>query len=402
MFVSDHEDDRKMRVQIIQECRGTNHYDDHNVYKHVRIFNNRVCGWDCSTHTFREKKVKKIRPRKVHKLPRAIMRRHRPRRCRRHYEKNLRLRKSENETRKRSVSTLVKQMKHVRVAGVRNVILPSHLSTSSKLRDYYAFRMRLVNKVLQSRADDLENKLVTQVGRRISKRKPKCYPKHVFKSSYHALHELDASVHALFDKIKEQNPGWTIRYYSDVDAQKFLKLAFTPDVVQAFQMLKPGAYKSDLLRYCLLYVHGGVWSDLTQSFHVKIDSLLTRHKEIVLVDDIPHMHTPEGHPIPGTYQAFIASIPRHSILLKCIYFIVEACKNKYLGYTALDITGPAMMHPFVKQYGYKYTMKLMNDDTVFDKTSLQPLICIRSPDHRRVLSKHLHYRQFWLNGDIWS
>ena len=38
------------------------------------------------------------------------MRRHRPRRCRRHYEKNLRLRKS-GKTRKRSVSALVKKMK---------------------------------------------------------------------------------------------------------------------------------------------------------------------------------------------------------------------------------------------------------------------------------------------------
>jgi len=42
-----------IKVQIIQECEGVNHYDAHNIYKNVRIFNNRYPEWDSNTHTFK-------------------------------------------------------------------------------------------------------------------------------------------------------------------------------------------------------------------------------------------------------------------------------------------------------------------------------------------------------------
>ena len=41
-----------MKVQIIQECEGKNHYDAHNIYNDIRIFNNRYPEWDWNTHTF--------------------------------------------------------------------------------------------------------------------------------------------------------------------------------------------------------------------------------------------------------------------------------------------------------------------------------------------------------------
>jgi len=43
---------RSMKLQIIKECKGTDHYDAHNIYKGVRIFNNRYEDWDCNNHVF--------------------------------------------------------------------------------------------------------------------------------------------------------------------------------------------------------------------------------------------------------------------------------------------------------------------------------------------------------------
>jgi hypothetical protein len=42
-------------VQIIQECSGHNHYDAHNNYQGLRVFNNRSNEWDYSTHSFKPK-----------------------------------------------------------------------------------------------------------------------------------------------------------------------------------------------------------------------------------------------------------------------------------------------------------------------------------------------------------
>jgi len=41
-----------LRVQIILECPGNNHYDAHNIYKNMRVFNNRQPGWNSDFHRF--------------------------------------------------------------------------------------------------------------------------------------------------------------------------------------------------------------------------------------------------------------------------------------------------------------------------------------------------------------
>jgi hypothetical protein len=41
-----------MKVQILKECQGRNHYDDHNLWKGKRIFNNRVTNWNHISHSF--------------------------------------------------------------------------------------------------------------------------------------------------------------------------------------------------------------------------------------------------------------------------------------------------------------------------------------------------------------
>ena len=39
-------------VQIIQEVPGKEHYDAHNLYKGMRVFNNRYKDWDHVNHCF--------------------------------------------------------------------------------------------------------------------------------------------------------------------------------------------------------------------------------------------------------------------------------------------------------------------------------------------------------------
>lgn len=42
-----------MKIQIIKECSGNNHYDAHNIYNNKRVFNNRYANWDSNTHSFK-------------------------------------------------------------------------------------------------------------------------------------------------------------------------------------------------------------------------------------------------------------------------------------------------------------------------------------------------------------
>jgi GR25 family glycosyltransferase involved in LPS biosynthesis len=40
------------KIQIIREVKGKNHHDDHNIYKGIRVFNNRYKNYDADTHSF--------------------------------------------------------------------------------------------------------------------------------------------------------------------------------------------------------------------------------------------------------------------------------------------------------------------------------------------------------------
>ena len=42
----------------------------------------------------------------------------------------------------------------------------------------------------------------------------------------------------------------------------FIAKHFSEEVVYTFDKLKPGAYKADLWRYCVMYITGGIYLDI--------------------------------------------------------------------------------------------------------------------------------------------
>ena len=63
-------------------------------------------------------------------------------------------------------------------------------------------------------------------------------------------------------KIVKMNPGYKYEYYNDADCVSFMKRYFGTHVVNAFNILKPGAFKADLFRYCYIYIKGGIYLDI--------------------------------------------------------------------------------------------------------------------------------------------
>jgi hypothetical protein len=56
--------------------------------------------------------------------------------------------------------------------------------------------------------------------------------------------------------------GWEYKFYSDEDAANFLSTHFPAQVREAYDALRPGAFKADLFRYCVLLIYGGVYADV--------------------------------------------------------------------------------------------------------------------------------------------
>ena len=45
---------KNLKIQIIKECEGKDHYDVHNLYNNLRVFNNRYKNWDSHNHEFKK------------------------------------------------------------------------------------------------------------------------------------------------------------------------------------------------------------------------------------------------------------------------------------------------------------------------------------------------------------
>ncbi len=133
--------------------------------------------------------------------------------------------------------------------------------------------------------------------------------------------------------LKDVYPHANYRLYSDEEIQDFIKDSFPLDVLQAYRSLVPHAFKADLARYCFLYQHGGLYSDISY-LHLRPISCKSE-TELVVFRDIPF-----EHPSWAVSNAIIYARPKSKILERAISEIVKHAHTEYHGLHPLEPTGP--------------------------------------------------------------
>jgi hypothetical protein len=139
------------------------------------------------------------------------------------------------------------------------------------------------------------------------------FPKKIFQT-YHTLENIPQYIH---DNNKEYASDYEITILDDEMGLNFIKTYFGDDVVAKYNELT-GPHKADLLRYCLLYIHGGVYMD--------IKTILTRDLDTFLdFDDLTshRMYSVRSVLANNIYQGFIASTKHNPIFLKVIEKVVQ-------------------------------------------------------------------------------
>lgn len=136
------------------------------------------------------------------------------------------------------------------------------------------------------------------------------------------------------DSIIEDNPDYGYIYFDDQEAKKFLQNNFPKEVADAYDSLKPGAYKADLFRHCFLYKNGGVYIDTGMVSKTPLRQLINPMDEFIC---------PEDGGTFGLYNAFICCVPLHPIMKATIDITVSNVQNKNYGTDVLDITGPLVL-----------------------------------------------------------
>ena len=127
-------------------------------------------------------------------------------------------------------------------------------------------------------------------------------------------------------------PRFTWRLWQHNDVAGLLETAFDADVAKAYHALLPMAYKTDLVRYCLLYQFGGIYSDLSiQHFYSLFEEV---PKSLYLFRD-------GFSQVPWLVSNSIVGAPgRHPFFERLILRVIEHTRSQYYGVNPLCPTGP--------------------------------------------------------------
>lgn len=151
----------------------------------------------------------------------------------------------------------------------------------------------------------------------------------MFKCGGLSINKLPQCITEEFQNIESQ--GFRVEYFDDARSEQFLRTYFHPDVVESFRILKPGAFKCDLFRFCLLYYFGGVYSDLKIKLLVPLLDFLS---PITLVEDWVE------DDLTVLQISFMAFPRRHKLCELQIRQIVNNVRHQFYGKHVLDATGP--------------------------------------------------------------
>ena len=170
---------------------------------------------------------------------------------------------------------------------------------------------------------------------------PQRIPKRIIQTNKYS--HIPVKMYKAIQSILDINPEYSYHYFNDDDARNYIKKHFPNRVLQAYDKLKPGAYKADLFRYCVLYKMGGVYIDTgmssTAENPVPFKNLIEKDDTFICPYDGGYI---EGYPY-ALYNAFICTTPYHPILKKAIEMCVDNIEKENYTISSLGITGPSLL-----------------------------------------------------------
>ena len=186
------------------------------------------------------------------------------------------------------------------------------------------------------------------------------------KDSYHSvvplnlyltwsIKKLPPKMQENVDRMRKVNPEFNVYLYDDNDCREFIKNNFPGDILIAYDTLKPGAYKADLWRLCILYINGGIYIDIKFNCINNFKFIALTEREHLALD--MHHSWKEGE--IGLINGLIVAKPKNEFLLRCINKISENVKNKYYGFMCLYPTGPGL-------FGEQYIKMLRENESTME------------------------------------
>jgi len=196
-----------------------------------------------------------------------------------------------------------------------------------------------------------------------------------------------------YNKLINENPEFQHFLFDVKDGYEFIKTHFDNDVLTAYETLIPYSFKSDLFRFCYMYIHGGIYIDIKYEAVNGFKLIELVNKEY-LVDE------------PLWIQTCLLSLqPNNKLMFNCIQQIVVNTKSRFYGHSAL-LTGPRLLFDKYDKKELIHSQlkwKLVND--LHEIRMNDTLILIQYKEYRNDLKEYSdqpHYTTLFINHNIYT
>ncbi len=131
-------------------------------------------------------------------------------------------------------------------------------------------------------------------------------------------------------------------WYTPTQCEKFLK-HIDIRIYNAYNKLKPVAFKSDLWRLCVLYKYGGIYADCYTTPYKTLKDIMVKFS-----GNNTFISVLDGDK-KGIHNGFIIASKQHPFLLKCIENIVENVETNNYTDHVLGVSGPLCLAKSIRE-----------------------------------------------------
>jgi hypothetical protein len=188
------------------------------------------------------------------------------------------------------------------------------------------------------------------------------------------------------------NPHYQMFFFGHHQVRDYIQTHESTPVLQAYDDLRPIAFKIDLWRLIVIYHEGGVYMDSKLSNLAPLDTFLPKHGGMLSLDLFGK----------GIASSFFALPPKDPLMRKCIDAIVHNVQTRYYGDNPLTVTGPQLLgkvfSTFTEEEKSRYTMMNFENNGIFYTYNQVPVVANHNAEYRRYLSRpsmHQHYEYLW-------
>ena len=191
--------------------------------------------------------------------------------------------------------------------------------------------------------------------------------------------------------LVNMNPEYEFKFYTSTQRRAYIKNNFNEYILKAYDKINHGTTKSDLFRYCVLYIEGGIYIDCKSSPVEPFRNFLSDNVSFQVFYDIDCERLSTG---------FIACEPENKIILNCINQCVKNVFNDNYGINPLDPTGPSLLTTCSKSFKVGILGKLDYNTQYFYSNSNRPLIKRIYSNYISIFDIPKRHEYYWIMGKL--